>query len=43
MMQLLNIFLSWHYSKYKTDGFYIEDDEFIERFNEFKAEMNNYA
>lgn len=43
MMQLFNIFLSWYYSKYKNDGFYLEDDKFIEKFNEFKKDMNNYA
>lgn len=43
MMQLLNNFLSWHYLKYGTDGFYIEDNKFIKRFNEFKAEMSNNA
>lgn len=39
MMQFLNNFLSWYYSKYKNDGFYLEDDNFIEKFNEFKKEI----
>lgn len=42
MMQLIVIFFHWHYSTYGNDGFYIEDDKFIERFNEFIAEMENY-
>ena len=37
-MQLLNNFFRWHYQKYRTDGFYIEDDEFIKRFVEFQKE-----
>lgn len=35
MMQLISNFMSWHYDKYKTDGFYLEEDDFIDRFVEF--------
>ena len=35
MMQLLLNFISWHVSEYKTDGFYIEDETFINRFKEY--------
>lgn len=34
-MQLMLNFLSWHYRMYGTDGFYIEDDEFLDRLHEF--------
>ena len=34
-MQLLINFLDWHKSSYGTDGFYIEDDEFLKRFKKF--------
>ena len=34
-IQLMINFLIWHHNKYNTDGFYIEDDECIKRFNEF--------
>ena len=37
--QLLLNFLSWHYNKFRTDGFYIEDDIFIERFNQFIKDL----
>lgn len=34
-IQLMHIFLSWHYNEYKTDGFYLEEDECLERFEKF--------
>ena len=37
-MQLLNNFFIWHYTTFGNDGFYIEDNKFIERFNKFTAE-----
>lgn len=37
--QLIINFLSWHVNKYKTDGFYVEEDEMLERLNEFKDDM----
>lgn len=38
-MQILNNFMNWHYYTYKTDGFYVEDDIFIERFNEWRRQV----
>ena len=38
-MQLMFNFLSWHVSKYKTDGFYIEEEECLKRFELFIKEM----
>ncbi|MBR3673983.1 MAG: hypothetical protein IKN65_06870 [Clostridia bacterium] len=35
MGQLISNFMSWHYDKYKSDYFYIEEDKFIDRFVEF--------
>ena len=35
MMQLISNFMSWHYDKYNNDGFYLEENEFIDRFVEF--------
>lgn len=35
MMQLLSNFFGWHLNVYKSDGFYIEEDRFIDRFVEF--------
>lgn len=40
MMQILNNFSRWFYEKYRCDGFYLEDDKFIERFNEFVQETS---
>ena len=39
MMQLMNNFLSWYCDKYKTDGFYLEDTEFISKFKNFVREI----
>jgi len=39
IMQLINNFLIWHYNKYKSDGFYVEDNEFITRFKTFIKKM----
>ena len=38
-MQLMLNFLSWHVDKYKTDGFYIEEDEYLKRFEIFINEI----
>lgn len=37
MMQLINNFLGWYCNKYKNDGFYMEDNNFINIFKEFVA------
>ena len=43
IMQLINNFFGWYYNRYKSDGFYIEDNEFITRFKTFAREMTgNY-
>ena len=34
-MQFFIDFLQWHISEYGTDGFYIEDDDFIDRIRKF--------
>ena len=42
--QLIINFLNWHFNKYKTDGFYIEEKEMLKRFDEFKNDMGvNYV
>ena len=42
--QLIINFLNWHLNKYKTDGFYIEENEMLKRFSEFKNDMGvNYV
>jgi hypothetical protein len=33
--QFILNFISWYYNKYKTDIFYIEDDEMIKYIKEF--------
>ena len=38
-MQLMLNFFSWHYQTYGTDGFYVEDNEFLDRFHRFIKEM----
>lgn len=35
IQQTILNYLSWHVSKYGTDGFYNEDDKIVERFKEF--------
>lgn len=37
--QLIINFLNWHLNKYGTDGFYVEENEMLKRFNEFKDDM----
>lgn len=37
--QLMISFSAWHESKYKTDGFYLEEDEYLKRFKEFISNM----
>lgn len=37
--QLIINFLNWHLNKYKTDGFYVEENEMLKRLNEFKDDM----
>ena len=39
VMQLINNFYIWHYNKFKSDGFYIEDVEFISKFKNFAREI----
>ena len=39
IMQLMNNFFMWHYNKYKTDGYYLEDIEFIAKFKNFVREV----
>lgn len=38
-LQLIQNFLSWHFDTYKTDGFYVEEEKFINRLNQFVKEM----
>lgn len=38
MMQILNNFFRWYMMRYKNDGFYLEDNDFIIRFKEFISE-----
>ena len=33
--QLILNFLSWHYSIFKSDGFYIEEEDFLIQLNQF--------
>ena len=33
--QLFNNFFSWHIARTRTDGFYLEEDAFLERFEDF--------
>ena len=35
LSQLFLNYFAWHYENYGTDGFYVEDDDFIDRFTEF--------
>lgn len=37
--QLFMNFIRWHLYTYEYDSFYIEDDEFIKRFERFIKEM----
>ncbi len=37
-MQLMLNFLNWHYQRYGSDGYYIEDPTFLDRFREFFEE-----
>lgn len=37
--QFMLNFFSWHMNTYKTDGFYVEEDEFIKRVKNFAVEM----
>lgn len=37
--QLIINFLNWHLNKYGTDGFYVEEDEMLKKFNEFKDDI----
>ncbi len=37
--QLIQNFLGWHYQKYKTDVFYIEENKMLERFKAYISEM----
>lgn len=38
-MQLMNLFFDWHAKRYNSDGFYVEDNRFIDRFREFVETM----
>lgn len=42
VMQLMMNFLGWHYAKYHTDGFYVEENEFINRLTEYCKELGPY-
>ena len=37
--QLVINFFSWHFNRYKTDCFYVEENEMLKRLNEFKDDM----
>ena len=37
--QLIINFINWHYYKYKTDPFYIEENKCLDRFEEMIKEM----
>jgi hypothetical protein len=37
--QLMINFFYWHKGEYKTDGFYLEEDEYLKRFKEFISNM----
>ena len=39
MMQLINNFFGWYYNKYKRDGFYMEDNNFVNEVKEFINDM----
>lgn len=41
IMQLINNFYIWHYYKFKSDGYYLEEEEFIARFKNFVKEITN--
>ena len=38
-IQFITIFMNWHYNKYGTDGFYVEDKEFLKRLEKFVKNM----
>lgn len=38
-LQFIHNFLSWHFKTYKTDGFYVEEEKFINRLNQFVKEI----
>lgn len=40
-MQLMSNFFDWHKIQYGTDGFYVEDDEFIIRFKKYMGMFEN--
>ena len=40
--QLILNFLSWHYNIFKTDGFYIEEKEFLNRFNQYVEDLKRF-
>ena len=40
-MQFMLNFFSWHMTVYKTDGFYVEDKDFLKRFEEFISECSH--
>lgn len=39
IMQLMNNFYTWHDYKFKSNGYYLEDTEFIIRFKIFVREI----
>jgi hypothetical protein len=41
-MQLMLNFFSWHYERYRTDGFYLEESDFLDRFREFVEEETSF-
>ena len=34
-IQLMYVFLNWYCNQYKNSGFYLEEDECLEKFKEF--------
>lgn len=40
--QFIINFLTWHMNTYKTDGFYVEEKEFVKRINEFAIEITRW-
>ena len=40
-LQLMMDFFSWHYQNFNTDGFYVEDEDFLTRFKMFMKDLFN--
>lgn len=37
--QMMLNYLSWHLGKFGNDGFYVEEDDMIDRFRQFISDM----